>query len=309
MKISVVAADDAGDVPAWYEALAPRHRSINRAKRRQIRYRRQGAGKHAATLAGMPPNAARSGFNLRHERHAALPTISGMYRLRHFGLHLIAALLTAPQAAASERQDLVQLQRLVEAYARKETTGLPGSVRVSAVPLDTRLSLPQCPSPEAFMPPGGRLWGRGAVGIRCLAPVAWTVYAHVAVEVQSHYIVTARPLAQGEALRAEDIATMQGDLARLPAGIVIDPSQAIGRQLAMSLGAGQPLRADMLRQPLVISQGQGVKLTTQGPGFQLSAEGRALGNAAEGQMVQVRGPSGQTISGIARSGGIVEVRY
>ena len=41
----------------------------------------------------------------------------------------------------------------------------------------------------------------------------------------------------------------------------------------------------------------------------VSAEGRALANAADGQTVLVRGPSGQTISGIARSGGIVEVRY
>jgi flagella basal body P-ring formation protein FlgA len=77
----------------------------------------------------------------------------------------------------------------------------------------------------------------------------------------------------------------------------------------MSLGAGQPLRRDMLRQPHVVTQGQGVKLVSQGPGFQVSAEGRALANAADGQTVLVRGPSGQTISGIARSGGIVEVRY
>jgi flagella basal body P-ring formation protein FlgA len=52
-----------------------------------------------------------------------------------------------------------------------------------------------------------------------------------------------------------------------------------------------------------------VKLVSEGPGFRVSAEGRALGNAADGQLVQVRAPSGQTVSGIARSGGIVEVRY
>jgi flagella basal body P-ring formation protein FlgA len=147
------------------------------------------------------------------------------------------------------------------------------------------------------------------VGLRCLAPVAWTVYASANVEVNAEYVVTARPLGQGETVSAQDLATMRGDLARLPAGVVIDPQQAVGRQLAMSLGAGQPLRRDMLRQPNVISQGQGVKLVTQGPGFQVSAEGRALGNAADGQTVLVRGASGQTVSGIARSGGIVEVRY
>ncbi len=159
------------------------------------------------------------------------------------------------------------------------------------------------------MPPGGRLWGNSAIGIRCLAPVAWTVYASVTVEVSAEYVVTARPMGQGETVNMQDLTTMHGDLARLPAGIVVDPLHAVGKQLAMSLGAGQPLRRDMLRLPQVIAQGQGVKLVSEGPGFRVSTEGRALGNAADGQTVQVRGPSGQTISGIARSGGIVEVRH
>ena len=159
------------------------------------------------------------------------------------------------------------------------------------------------------MSPGGRLWGKSAVGIRCAAPVAWTVYASVTVEVSAEYVVTARPMGHGETVNMQDLTTMRGDLARLPAGIVVDPLHAVGKQLAISLGAGQPLRRDMLRLPQVIAQGQGVKLVSEGPGFRVSTEGRALGNAADGQTVQVRGPSGQTVSGIARSGGIVEVRY
>ena len=221
----------------------------------------------------------------------------------------MAAVLAAPPAIANERQDLAQLQRLVETYARRESAGLPGTASVAVAPLDARLSLPHCPAPEAFMPPGGRLWGKSAVGIRCAAPVAWTVYASVTVEVSAEYVVTARPMGQGETVNMQDLTTMRGDLSRLPAGIVVDPLHAVGKQLAMSLGAGQPLRRDMLRLPQVIAQGQGVKLVSEGPGFRVSTEGRALGNAADGQTVQVRGPSGQTISGVARSGGIVEVRY
>jgi len=216
---------------------------------------------------------------------------------------------TCPARANDARQDLGQLQRVVENYVRKESAGLPGKVSFVVTPLDARLSLPHCPAPEAFMPPGGRLWGKSAVGIRCVAPVAWSIYASVQVEVSSDYVVTARPLAQGESVNAQDLATMRGDLARLPAGIVVDPLHAVGKQVAVSLGAGQPLRQDMLKSPTVVAQGQGVRIVSQGPGFRVSTEGRALGSAAEGQLVQVRAPSGQTVSGIARAGGIVEVRY
>ena len=223
---------------------------------------------------------------------------------------VIAALvLHAPAALGTDRQDLSALARVVEHYVRKESAGLPGTVSFVVTPFDNRLSLPHCPHPEAFMAPGGRLWGRSAVGVRCNAPVAWSVYASVQVDVSAEYVVSARTLAQGETVGPQDVTVMRGDLARLPAGTLIDPSHAIGKQLALGLGAGQPLRKDMLRAPMVIVQGQGVKLSTKGPGFQVSSEGRALGSAAEGQTVQVRSASGQTISGIARAGGVVEVRY
>ena len=244
-----------------------------------------------------------------HGAGECMPRMARMNLNRLVRTVCLLAALAASSALAADRQDLVQLQRIVENYARTEAAGLPGSVNVMVTPLDPRLSLPHCPSPQAFMPPGGRLWGKSAVGIRCIAPVAWTVYARVTVEVNAEYVVTARPMGQGETLGLQDLTTMHGDLARLPAGIVIDPQHAVGMQLAMSLGAGQPLRRDMLREPRVIAMGQGVKLVSEGPGFRVSTEGRALGNAAEGQMVQVRAPSGQTVSGIARSGGIVEVRY
>jgi flagella basal body P-ring formation protein FlgA len=215
----------------------------------------------------------------------------------------------AHAAAFDGRQDLSQLQRVVESYVRKESAGLPGKVSFSVAAFDARLALPPCPSPEAFLPAGARLWGKSTVAVRCTAGAAWTVYASVQIEVHAEYVVTARPIAQGEPVKLQDLAVMNGDLAKLPAGIVIDPAQAVGKQFALSVGAGQPVRQDMLRSPNVVVQGQGVRLVSEGPGFRVSTEGKALANAADGQSVQVRSPSGQTVSGIARAGGVVEVRF
>lgn len=232
-----------------------------------------------------------------------------LFALAHTVITMTA--LTAPlhAAALDGRQDLSQLQRVVENYVRKESVGLPGKVSFSVSPFDTRLALPPCSAPEAFLPAGGRLWGKSTVGVRCAAGATWTVYASVQLEISAEYVVTARPIAQGEPVRLQDLAVMSGDLAKLPTGIVIDPMHAVGKQFALSLGAGQPVRQDMLRSPNVVVQGQGVKLVSEGPGFRVSTEGKALANAADGQSVQVRAPSGQTVSGIARAGGVVEVRY
>lgn len=50
-------------------------------------------------------------------------------------------------------------------------------------------------------------------------------------------------------------------------------------------------------------------LTSGGKGFRVSAEGKALTKANEGQVVQVKVANGQVVSGIARSGGQVEVVF
>lgn len=227
----------------------------------------------------------------------------------HAALTLTALASPLHAAALDGRQDLAQLQRVVENYVRTETVGLPGKVSFAVSAFDARLALPPCPSPTAFLPAGARLWGKSTVGVRCAAGASWTVYASVQIEIDAEYVVTARPVAQGESVGLQDLAVMRGDLARLPAGIVIDPAHAVGKQFAMGVGAGQPVRQDMLRAPNVVVQGQGVRLVSEGSGFRVSTEGRALANAAEGQLVQVRAPSGQTVSGVARAGGVVEIRF
>lgn len=198
--------------------------------------------------------------------------------------------------------------KAVENYVRSETAGFPGQVSVSFGAVDSRLNLPACQALEPFVPAGGRLWGQGSVGVRCNGQTPWTIYVAVSVKVMANVVHAVRPLAQGQAVGAADIALQKADLAQLPAGILTEPAQAVGKILVSSIAPGQPLRQDTLRSPPVILQGQTVKLLAQGRGFSVSSEGKALAAATEGQVVQVRIQSGQTISGIARSGALVEVR-
>ncbi len=210
--------------------------------------------------------------------------------------------------AALDRAQLQQIQQAVEQLLRTQTAGLPGKVSFVLGDIDTRLNLPACPAPEAFIPPGVRLWGNTSVGIRCSGGNPWTVYVTVSVRVMSGVVIAARSLTQGHVIELADLSVQEADLGQLPGAVIADPAQAVGRIVTLSLAPGQPLRQDLLRSPPVIQQGQSVTLRSQGSGFRVSAEGRALSNAAEGQVAQVRTPSGQTVSGIARAGAIVDMR-
>lgn len=215
----------------------------------------------------------------------------------------------APANAPAQRQDAEMLRQTVEQFLRKQSAHLPGEVTVTSGAVDARMNLPACPAPQAFLPPGGRLWGKTTVGIRCNAPSPWTVYLSATVRVVGDYVATAVPLAQGQTLGTHDLAKVRGDLTSMPASIVTDPAQAIGRTTAMSLPAGAPLRQDILRSQKVVQSGQIVKLVSIGHGFRVTADGKALGNGTEGQIVQASTANGQVVSGVARANGIVEVTY
>ena len=212
--------------------------------------------------------------------------------------------LAMPQVAAAQSQ---QLFSALDSYLRTQTQGLPGKVSYTIGQLDTRTQLSACDAFEPFLPAGNKLWGKATVGVRCLGPSSWTVYVPVQVRVAGDYLIAARTLPAGYVLGADDIVTRSGDLGSLPANIITDEKQAIGKTVRNGFAAGQALRGDLLIAPLAVLQGQTVRTVARGPGFSVSSEGRALNNAAEGQLVQVRTPSGQTVSGVARANGVVEI--
>lgn len=217
--------------------------------------------------------------------------------------------LFLPALAVHARQEPAEVKRVVEDFLRVQTRGLPGKASFSVGAIDPNNQLAPCPALEAFLPAGSRAWGRSNVGVRCQVEGGWSIFVPVQVQVVGDYFVAARPLARGQVVAPGDLARRSGDLAELPAGIVTEEAQAVGKTANVGLQAGQALRSDLLREPAAVLQGQGVKVVSKGRGFQVATEGKALSNAAAGQVVQVRTASGQVLSGIARPGGVVEVNY
>lgn len=202
-----------------------------------------------------------------------------------------------------------RIRKNVEQFVFQRLAGQPGRVSVEVGAIDPQLQLGACQRLEAFLPAGGRLWGNSTVGVRCVAGASWSLYVPVTVKIQAPVVVAARPLANGKTLVVEDLGLQTQDLTQLPPGVLTDPALAVGQTLSVGLLPGYPVRQDMLRAPVVIRQGQAVRLVARGGGFSVSAEGRALGNAVAGQTVQVRTSNGQTVSGVARSDGSVEVGF
>ena len=231
-------------------------------------------------------------------------------------LRLLALAFLALASAAAAQNLPMQAQQphstikaAVEDFLRVQTSGLPGKATYSAGAIDPRLQLAACGAMDVFSPPGSRLWGTSSVGVRCGAPTPWTIYVTVTVRVTGPYLASARALTAGQALTQADFTVMNGDLTQMPAGVATDAAQVVGKTLVAPVAPGQPIRADLMRTPNAILSGQNVKVISEGTGFRVAADGKAVNNAAVGQVAQVRMSSGQTISGIAKADGTVEIKF
>src|SRR5690606_37895859 len=139
----------------------------------------------------------------------------------------MATMPALAQVAEAPRQDINVLRQTVEQFLTTQAMGLPGEVKITVGAIDKRLRMPACTTPQAFMPPASKAWGKTTVGVRCTAPSPWTIYVAAQVQVLGEYVAAAVPLAQGQTINDSDLARVKGDLTALPAGIIVDASQAV----------------------------------------------------------------------------------
>jgi flagella basal body P-ring formation protein FlgA len=223
------------------------------------------------------------------------------------GLHALAALalgcsLAAPAAASSGLAESVRL--LVD--ERVLPSG--GEVEVSVGEPDPRLNLAPCARMEPFVPPGARLLGRTSLGVRCVEGANWVVYVPVQIRLFVDAWVAARPIPRGQRIGPEDVRLDRVDVAPLHGNALLPDMPLIGQTALRALNPGEPVRRDALRAPRVVQPGDAVQVIAVGTGFAAQTPGKALTSAVEGQTAQVALPGGKVLAGIARGGGIIEVR-
>jgi len=223
-------------------------------------------------------------------------------------LRFLVLLCLLPHCQFALAADSATILDTAEQHIRLQTKNIAGKTTITMGQIDAS-KLSPCTALEAFTPQGSKIVGRTHIGVRCLSPNAWTVLVPAQIAVTGNYVTAGRPLIAGQVITESDLVTLSGDISQLPAGVAGDPSGVVGKTVRNSLGAGQIIRFDQLVAPIVIHQGQTVRVISKGNGFSVSAEGKAINNAALGQPAQIRMNSGQTISGTARADGSVEIEY
>lgn len=234
-------------------------------------------------------------------RMVAMALLSG-------GLFIFAVLATAANASTAVVAQMPP-ESSVQMLLERETAGIHGRAEIIVGQLDPRLALAPCSKIEPFLPAGTRAWGRINVGMRCREGAAWTVFLPVTVKVFGAALTARKSLMFGITPADNDVELLESELSREPGTPVSDLKQVEGRVLARALFPGQILRLEHFRAASAISQGDQVKLLARGDGFTISADGEALAHALDGQSIRVKTETGRIVSGTARMGRVVELRY
>lgn len=213
---------------------------------------------------------------------------------------LVASAQTSAQSAAS-------LETSARQFLKRQTQGMAGLVTISVTPV--KRTLPVCTALDAFQPTGSPRIGKTLVGLQCTSPTRWTAYLPADVRVIGQYVVTTQPLPPGHVLTVADVQQRQGDLGALPPDVVTDPATVLGYRTLSGLAVHAALRANGLRPPLAVQQGQTTQLRLNGPGFSIASAGLALASVGRDEPVRVRTASGQVVSGMAQDKQHVVVNF
>jgi flagella basal body P-ring formation protein FlgA len=221
---------------------------------------------------------------------------------------MLAAFLPATLTLAAPASLPVHpAETAIRDFVALEARAVAGRVEVHIDALPRSLTGRDCATYRPTLPAGARLWGRTVIALNCIAPQSWVAYVPINIAVHGRYLVTAQAIPGGHVLTAQDLRVAEGELTALPDGILREPGDALGLRTRVGLAADLPLTSQQLLVPPAVRQGETVKVIARGPGFAASSEGVALASARAGETVRVRMPSGQTVSGIARAGGLVEL--
>lgn len=214
-------------------------------------------------------------------------------------------LLLCPALAFASVQNHDAIRAQVSTFVQQQTSGQIGKMSYQVDDIDPRLTLQRCDDMQAFLPSGSRLIGRTSVGVRCNRDQGWTIFVPVQIKLTQQILINARQLSAGHVIDAADLTTQSREVNHL--GGLTDPDLVVGKVLRYSISAGQMLRAEMLRVPYSVKQGQTVQLLVRGDSFSIRSSGVALNDASDGQLTRVRNYAGGVVNGVAHGNGVVEI--
>lgn len=204
--------------------------------------------------------------------------------------------ITSPEAIIIARAASTitkeQLEKIAANYLRKRLANAQARITVRAVRGARGIDLPK------GQPVRYSAHATDPLDIRRPVPVKITFHRNnrvvrstwvtVDLSVMTPVLVAVRPIARYQPISATDIRVEEREIAGIPSGILIDPSQAIGKRAVRMIPAGTPLVERLVDLPALIRRGDIVQIIAEQGPLRIIARGEARRNGRRGERIPVR---------------------
>ncbi|HXL98933.1 MAG TPA: flagellar basal body P-ring formation chaperone FlgA [Rhizomicrobium sp.] len=107
---------------------------------------------------------------------------------------------------------------------------------------------------------------------------------------QARIVVPSHDIPRGATIGDSDLAYVNATSDQLAFGVVTSMNALDGMETRRVLRAGEPVRGDDVRKPILVTKGQTVTMIFAAPGLTLTATGKAMSEGGIGETVTVLNP-------------------
>jgi flagella basal body P-ring formation protein FlgA len=124
-----------------------------------------------------------------------------------------------------------------------------------------------------------------------LAVLALPLFANMALAATDmRVVVPSHSIPRGTTISDSDLSYQNVDASSVQAGVVSSMNDLDGMETRRVLRAGEPIRPDDVRKPILVTKGSMVTINFIAPGITLTAVGKAMGEGGMGETVTVLNP-------------------
>ena len=139
----------------------------------------------------------------------------------------------------------------------------------------------------------------------CALVMAYPAFADTGLRI----VVPARDIARGDTISDSDLSYVFVDPNSVMSGTATTMDTLVGMQTRRVLRAGESVRNDDVRHPIMVTKGSTVTMIFEVPGVSLTATGRAMSEGGLGENVTVLNPASfRQITAIVTGQGTVKAQ-
>lgn len=215
-------------------------------------------------------------------------------RLKQHQVDLSAIILEVPQRVEVVRSHVTieeeEIRQIVSEFILRNISQDNKTVRIKDIRVPEAVILSKGRiAYKVSTPRGLELAGRCSIAVDFSVDghLQKRVWATATVEILGPVLVTRKPLGRYKPITEDDIELQTMDLTDLPADVMTDPGEVLGKRMRRAVGARIPLRADLIELPPLVKRGDLVTIVAESNGMKITTLGEVKKKGRLGERIPV----------------------